>query len=211
MTGPAARGVRIDAALLRDLLDVVVDGCQQVVRLNVEGRSIAHGKPPAWLERAATFELVGLHEGPTVLVVEAPSLAEAAPEHFGQPDLFRAFDLTRSCLDLFEESVRDAIAGRADSDAYDDGLLRTFEAFSRVLRHGVEAVEFGGGPPIRIDRGRVEAFERLRRAIPLLDGLDERILRQSQGPRSGVDAIFGQLADDVESDDDIIGALDRLS
>ena len=123
--------------LLRDLLDVVVDGCQQAVRLNVEGRSTAKGKPPAWLERAATFEVVALHEGSTVLVVEAPSLAEAAPEHFGQPDLFRTVDPAQSCLDLLEESVRDAVAGRVESDAYDDGLVRTFEEFSRVLRHGV--------------------------------------------------------------------------
>jgi hypothetical protein len=46
--------------------------------------------------------------------------------------------------------------------------------------------------------------------IPIVEVLDERVLRQPQGPRSGVNAIFGQLAD-VESDDDIIEALDRLS
>lgn len=45
---------------------------------------------------------------------------------------------------------------------------------------------------------------------PIFDVLDERLLRQPQGPRSGVDAIFGQLAD-VEGDDDIIEALDQLS
>jgi hypothetical protein len=300
--GPGALGVRIDGALLRDLLDVVVDGCQQVVRLSVEGRSTAQGKPPAWLERAAAFELVGLHEGSTVLVVEAPSLAEAAPQHFGQPDVFRTVDPTRSCLDLLEESVRDAVAGRPESDAYDDGLIKTFEEFSRVLRHGVEAVELGDGAPVRIDGGSVEALGRLRRAIhsaqhvrvagkldvlrhsgrmftlvlesgihvrgvvtgesvdlsalgelwgqdvvvtgvakfrpsgsvlrieavsiecadardlslwnaeprPIFGVLDNRVLRRPQGPRSGVNAVFGQLAD-VESDDDIIEALDRLS
>ena len=45
---------------------------------------------------------------------------------------------------------------------------------------------------------------------PIFDVLDERLLRQPQGPRSGVDAIFGQLAG-VEGDDDIIEALERLS
>jgi hypothetical protein len=294
--------VRIDGALLRDLLDVVVDGCQQVVRLTVEGRSTAQGKPPAWLERAARFEVVGLHEGSTVLLLEAPPLAEAAPEHFGQPDLFRAAEPTRSCLDLLGESVRDAVTGRPESDAYDDGLIRTFEEFSRVLRHGVEAVELGDGAPVRIDRGSVETLGRLRRAIPpdqhvrlagrldvlrhsdrmftlilengthvrgvvagdgvalsalgalwgqdavvtgvakfrpsgsllrieaerieradardlglwsseprpVLGALDERALRQPQGPRSGVNAAFGRLAE-VESDEAIIEALDRLS
>jgi hypothetical protein len=36
------------------------------------------------------------------------------------------------------------------------------------------------------------------------------LLRQSQGPKSGVGAIFGQLRDD-ESDEEIIEALDRVS
>lgn len=45
---------------------------------------------------------------------------------------------------------------------------------------------------------------------PIFDVLDERLLRQPQGPRSGVDAIFGQLAG-IEGDDDIIEALDQLS
>jgi hypothetical protein len=246
--------------------------------------------------------VVGLHEGSTIVLVEAPSLSEAAPEHLGQADLFRTVDPTRSCLDLLEESVRDAVAGRPDSDAYDDGLIKTFEEFSRVLRHGVDAVELGDGTPVRIDEKSVEALGRLRRAIPpdqhvrvagkldvlrhsdrmftlilesgthmrgvvagdgvdlsvlgelwgqdvvvtgvakfrpsgsvlrieaeriecadardlslwnveprpIFDVLDERVIRQPQGPRSGVNAIFGQLSD-VESDDDIIEALDRFS
>jgi hypothetical protein len=294
--------VRIDGALLRDLLKVLVDGCQQAVRLRVEGRSTARGKPPAWLERAAAFEVVGLYAGSIVLAVEAPSLAEAAPEHFGQADLFRTVDPTRSCLDLLEESARDAVECRAESDAYDDGLINTLEEFSRVLRHDVEAIEFSDGTQVRIDTRSVEALRRLRRAIPpdqqirlagkldalrhsdrmftlildsgtpirgvfagdtvdltglgglwgreaivsgvatfrpsgsvlrveaqrvepagegdlslwgieprpIFDALDERSLRQPQGPRSGVNAILGRLADG-ESDDDIIEALDRLS
>lgn len=302
ITGSRARGVRIDGTLLRDLLDVIVDGCQQAVRLTVEGRSTAQGKPPAWLERAATFELVGLCEGSTVLLIEAPSLAEAVPERFGQADLFGALDPARSCVDLLEASLRDAVTGRRESDAYDDGLIKTFEDFSRVLSHGVDAVEIGDGSPIRIDEGSVEALRRLRRAIPpdqharvagkldvlrhsdrmftliletgahvrgvvvgdgvdlsalgelwgqdvvvtgvvkfrpsssvlrieaerieradardlslwgneprpIFDALDEPALRQPQGPRSGVNAIFGRLAG-VETDEDIIEALDQLS
>jgi hypothetical protein len=152
--------------LLRDLLDVLVDGCQQVVRLTAEGRSTVQGKPPRWLERAATFVVVGVREGSTVLLLEAPSLTEAAPERFSQADLFGIIDPTRSCLDLLEQSLGDAVACRAESDAYDDGLIKTFESFSRVLRHGVEALELGDGTPIRIDEGSVEALRRLRRAIP---------------------------------------------
>jgi hypothetical protein len=45
---------------------------------------------------------------------------------------------------------------------------------------------------------------------PVFGVLDERTLRQPQGPRSGVAAIFGQLPGE-ESDEEIIEALQRLS
>ncbi len=166
ISGPGARGVRVEGALLRDLLDVLVDGCQQAVRLRVEGRSTAQGKPPAWVTRAASFDVVTLKEGSTVLVVEAPSLAEAVPEQFAQADLFTPVEPARSCLDLLEESLRDALEGKPESDAYDDGLIRTFENFSNVLRHDVEAVEFMDGTRLRVDLRGVEACRRLRNAIP---------------------------------------------
>lgn len=166
ISGPGARGVRVEGALLRDLLDVLVDGCQQAVRLRVEGRSTAQGKPPAWVTRAASFDVVGLKEGSTVLVVEAPSLAEAVPEQFAQADLFTLVEPARSCLDLLEESLRDVLEGKPESDAYDDGLVRTFEDFSKVLRHEVEAVEFMDGARLRVDLRGVETCRRLRNAIP---------------------------------------------
>ena len=166
ISGPGVRGVRIDGVLLRDLLDVLVDGCQQAVRLRVEGWSTAQGKVPVWLARVAAFEVVGLREGSTVLVVEAPSLVEAAPERFRQNDLFPFVEPARSCLDLLEESLRDAVEGRPESDAYDDGLIKTFEGFSRVLRYEVEAVEFLNGDPLRVDLSGIETCRRVRSTIP---------------------------------------------
>lgn len=166
LSGPGARGVRIDGELLRDLLDVLVDGCQQAVRLRVEGRSTAQGKPPTWLARAAAFGVVDLREGSTVLVVEAPSLVEAVPERFRQGDLFPFVEPARSCLDLLEESLRDAVEGKSESDAYDDGLIKTLEEFARVLRHEVEAVELMDGWPLRVNLWTIEACRRLRTSIP---------------------------------------------
>lgn len=159
--------MRIEGTLLRDLLDVLVDGCQQAVRLRLEGRSTAQGKLSAWLARFAAFEIVGLRAGSTVLVLEAPTLIETDPDRFRQADLFTFVEPTRSCLDLLEESLRDAIEGKSESDAYDDGLIRTFEDFSRVLRHDVEGVDFlDGGPQVRVDVAGVETCRRLRTSIP---------------------------------------------
>lgn len=72
------------------------------------------------------------------------------------------------------------------------------------------------GAILRIEAERIECADARDLYLwdaeprPIPDVLDERALRQPQGPHSGVNAIFGQLVD-VETDDDIIEALDRLS
>lgn len=72
------------------------------------------------------------------------------------------------------------------------------------------------GSVLRIEAKRIERADTRDQSLWSADprlifgGLDQRALRQPQGSRSGVNAIFGQLGD-VESDDDIIEALDRLS
>ena len=87
---------------------------------------------------------------------------------------------------------------------------------------GQEAVVSGiakfrpSGSVMRIEAERIDRADARDLSLwnaeprPVFDVPDERALRQPQGPRSGVNAIFGQLAD-TESDDDIIEALDRLS
>jgi len=67
LNGPNARGVRISAVLLKDLLDVIVDGTRGALRLKIEGRSFARGSDPAWLGRAADFEITGLNTGSTLI------------------------------------------------------------------------------------------------------------------------------------------------
>ncbi len=160
------RGVTVDPAqgpLLRELLDLLVDGCQQATRLLVEGRSTAPGTIPTWLEQAATFE-VKLKPGE--LVLKSPSLAKAAPDKFRQLDLFSEIDPSRSCLDFFEDSLEDALAGRADSDRYDQPLMTTLEGLGRLFRHGVDQVELVNGRSLRVDSGGVDAIRTLKKRTP---------------------------------------------
>jgi hypothetical protein len=56
LSGPGTHGSHVPAALLRDLLDALTDAVEQTVRLRVEGRSRAHGRAPAWLERAGRLD-----------------------------------------------------------------------------------------------------------------------------------------------------------
>lgn len=165
LTGPMAKGLRVDAALLRDLLDPLVDAVQQAVRLRMEGRSRAPGQLPAWLERAASFD-VELRPGSTQLALIAPPLGVVAPEKFAQADLFAPLARDATCIDLFVEALDDALSGRADSDRYDDGLIDTLTGFTKVLAHDLDSFELRNGHSRTIESATVEALRRLRRSIP---------------------------------------------
>ncbi|MGK4008661.1 hypothetical protein WMF31_39000 [Sorangium sp. So ce1036] len=152
------------APFLRDLLDVLVDGAQQAMRLQIDGRSTAPGTPPAWLEDAAAFEIEQIEE--REIVLRAPSLAEALSLRSRQLDLFTAAEPGRSCLDYLEDSLDDALAGREDSDRYDRPLMATLEGFGRLFRHGVDSIELVNGRTLRVDAGGIEAIRALRQRTP---------------------------------------------
>ncbi|MBL9020584.1 MAG: hypothetical protein JNL21_00230 [Myxococcales bacterium] len=172
LTGDGMRGTRVAAPLLRDLLDTVVEGTRGAVRLRMEGRSAARGTAPAWLERAATFDLVAIDEGSTEVVLDAPSLAKAVPEQFRQIQLFGGLDGSLSCLDLFGESLCDAVEAKPDSDLYDDHLLDTFGSISRVFGHGVQKIHVLGAERFTLDEPAAGGLKALKRNIPA----DQRVV-----------------------------------
>lgn len=165
MTGPAARGARVGAPMLRDLLDVLVDAVQQSVRVRAEGRSRAAGPTPAWLDRAATF-LVEIQPGSTQLVLDAQKLGDLVPDKFAQLSTFQPLDPRATCLDVFVEALDDALASKADSDLYDDGLVETLARFGRVLDQEVDSFEIRNGRTRVFDRQSVDSLRQLRRSIP---------------------------------------------
>lgn len=167
LIGPGAHGARIAAPLLRDLVDALVAGAEQAVRLRVEGESGAQRKAPPWLERAASFDLVAVKEGSTQVVFDAPPIAEVAPDVVAMDALFSPFDTQRTCLDLLGETIADALAGNEDSDLYDDGLIGTIASFGKVLRHDIEAIELHvPSRSLWLERDNIEVVKRLRRRIP---------------------------------------------
>ena len=165
LTGPSARGIRVSGALLRDVLDTLVDAVQQSVRLRAEGRSKAAGPAPAWLEKASSFD-VEIRAGSTQLVLDAPPLGDVAPERFAQQELFEPVRPDKTCLDVLADALDDALGSKPDSDLYDDGLVETLESFGRVFRHEIEGIEFFNGRSRRLDREGVESLRQLRRRIP---------------------------------------------
>jgi hypothetical protein len=142
--GPTLCGNRIAGPILRDLLDLVAEGSRRALRLRVEGRSIAKGNPPAWLTAATVFDFTGLSEGSCVVHLDAPALAEAAPEQFEQGSLF--LDHRMTSLALWLQSLEDAMEGKADSDLFDTGLLDEVEKnLKRVFGHPIERIEIADG------------------------------------------------------------------
>ena len=166
LVGPGTRGTRVSGSLLRQLLNVVGDAMQQAVRLRVEGRSTAPGQSPAWLERAVQFEIVGFETGSTAIVIDAPSLLEAAPQQFSQAELFSPIDPTCTAFDVMNESLADAMSSDANSDRYDDVLAGTLENFGRLFQFQIESVSIDAAQSVMIDASAIDRIRKTRNLIP---------------------------------------------
>jgi len=169
IAGPDAMGLRVNSGLLRDLMDPLVDAVQQAVRLRTEGRSRAPGAAPAWLTKAAAFDVEfrkGSTSGVSQLALVAEPLGDAAPDRFSQLEMFEPFNPACTCIDVFVEALDDALSNKPDSDRYDDGLIETFTIFGKVLDHRVKDFELRNGQTRRIERESVESLKELRRSIP---------------------------------------------
>jgi hypothetical protein len=169
--GLRSTGEGLPGALLRDLLDAVDRGAKGAVRLRLEGRSSAKGGfPPAWVNDAAAFRMTGFHRGTPGVELRIPTLLEALPQKFAQADLFPPVDSTDSALTLMGRSLGEALSGNEESDAYDPPLLRSFEEFREVFRHGVEAVEIRNGrvdtPSLTVTPEGIRTVQRLHRQTP---------------------------------------------
>jgi hypothetical protein len=165
LTGSRANGARLSAVAMRDFLDALLASARHAVRLRVDGRGLA-GATPTWLEKVSDIDVLPLEAGSTQVVIEAPALAEAAPERFSQMDFVLALNPNMTSIDVLEESLGEALAGDASSDKFDAGLLRTFGAFSKLWRHQIEGVEFDGGKRVRLDPAATARLESLQSQIP---------------------------------------------
>ncbi len=105
-----------------------------------------------------------------MVALEAPSVREAQPELFAQGHLFQEFDPELSSLQLFEESLEEAVTGRSESDLFDQPLLHLIHyQFKKILRSGVEKIELfepTGGVGVSVDGDRLHGIEHLIRQTP---------------------------------------------
>jgi hypothetical protein len=148
------------------------------------------------LNDAATFELVGLKKGSTVLEFEAPPLKQQMPEKFRQQDLFLPFvNPDHSCLDFLEESIEAAVTADEDSELYDEGLIKTLESFSKLLGSGVEKIERAQTPQPRQVRiaGILDEIRHSDRMFSLILESEERVRGVATGvERTQLAKLFGK-------------------
>lgn len=166
LIGERARDRGLSGHVLRDLFRVLIDGSEQSLRFRLEGRSTARGTPPAWLRPASDFQMVELSRtnDSQTLRLEARALVDSMPDKFQQADLFDDLDPKQSPLELFEDALEEALAERADSDAFDQPLLETCSEFRSLLASGLEAVEIRNGRTVRVDRETIEHVVRLSKS-----------------------------------------------
>lgn len=304
LIGPDIRGPRISAALLRDMLDILVDGSERAIRLVFEGRSTTRAKAKPWISAAVAVQFVEIRESSAEIVTEAPPINNALPSDLKQLDFFvPTVDGSKTCLDLFEIGLRDALKGSLESDYYDDGLLQRYGLFESVFKQGVETIRIingnAGRHSLEIGPGSLREIKKLKKKVyapqhsriagkldiishsrrlfnlqlkdgqqikgiaqkldleklkelwgerviisgkivfrpsgsvhrieaesieeasgnislwsklpkPLMKSLNVNSLRAEQGPRSGINAIFGKWPGD-ESEEDLNSALEELS
>ena len=124
--------LRVPADVLLETVGALLEGARQATRFFVEGESTRKGPRPAWLDGACNVEVTGLTAGSAVVALEAPALAEAAPDRFGgghQVSLFaepqQLLDASHSAVDIFAGVLASVVRGHVRPDADLSAILRT--------------------------------------------------------------------------------------
>jgi len=158
---------------LAKLGGLLSDSSRRVLRWRADGRShLIH--QPEWLLPATDLDFLletepqptrfAVANTPTRLFIQAPALTDAAPEMFQQLQLWESqLKPQDTAISLFEESLRDAVTGEAQSDRIDRNILGSIADFSSVLDMGFDSISLNGGPSpaVEITRAALEEVGKL--------------------------------------------------
>ena len=153
--------------------ELVSNSARRILRLRADGRSHLY-KQPKWLDPATHFDIylstqmgyspVQASNTPTRLIVAAQPLLTAAPDAFAQLKLWED-DLNPqdTAVSLFEQSLRDAVGAKVQSDFIDRSILGSISQFSQVLDMGFDSISINGGPSpaVEITRPALDVVQKL--------------------------------------------------
>lgn len=156
---------------LKELCDALIESSERVLRLSIEGSSVKRGKTPVWVKKSVDFTITGIHNGSTVVEMEAPTLGEAAPAQIQQQDLWYNLPTPEdTAISLLSKSVTDIASEELDSRYFDGGVLRSLLTFKRFFANyagGFELRARGNRPEgFAMDPERIEKVDRLNIKIP---------------------------------------------
>lgn len=166
-------GARVPPRAFAAFLSQMDVHLRHAVSMAFRGASRAAGRPPRWLSAASDVRFVD-HEGvdTTILHFEAPAFGEAAPELYGQQELWATRpDPSFTGFEVFVDAIRDIRAGNAESERFDPVWLRRFAGFHRAFDGvfsgaRVEDVREGGHAFVPLDKPTVETAQRLGADAP---------------------------------------------
>jgi len=146
--GPAVRG----AGVMPSAAGAVLSSLERSLRGTVDvafRRSSSAGRRMKWLRRAGEVEFADAErtgKNEMVLYFKASTFDEVATEYYSEPTLFDDGPAkSDTAFDVFSDAVADVLAGRADSDKYDVGLLKRFHRFNTsVFDEGVDELVVWG-------------------------------------------------------------------
>lgn len=161
----------ISLVALREVSDALLHGSERALRLSVEGASVRRGKIPRWLNNSLEFVITGISKGSTVLEVEAPTLAQAAPERVRQQNLWYTLPNPEdTAISLLSKSVLDATSGQLESEYYDRGVLSALLSFRPILKKYLDEVEVDSqskpGDNFKMGREQLEKISQMKAETP---------------------------------------------
>ena len=176
LTGPESRGARISSRVLSELTNRLTDTAVRAVRLAAEGRSNLQGRPGR-IAATADFDILGLSEGSTVLMIEQRSLSELAPDIFTQLSGPSWQDNNpysgMSALGILQLTIQDVSNGNTESDRLDENILLSVHKFRSILELGFDTLTLytGSWKDARnsystIDRTVLDTVDKLRQITP---------------------------------------------
>jgi hypothetical protein len=127
----------------KEIIDFLLKGCDRVLRLIIEGRSIKSGKNPDWLKKSLNFIITGITTGSTLLQLEAPVLGESVPEHFKQKTLWDDLELVKpgdTSLTLLSKAISDAASENMESYYFDANVLDALLSFKSITKNSKELI-----------------------------------------------------------------------
>jgi len=141
------------------------------ISLSVRHRSTCRGKRPDWLLRAADVRFVG-HDG-AILLLEAPTLAQAAPELYRQGEFWPTRpDGADTGLDLLGDLLAEVATENPEGENFDAPLLRRLSRFRKVFEGPFDALSlitrrYTESTPASMTRETLAVAEQIWRSTPV--------------------------------------------